>query len=222
MSVTAQSTWKKSVASRVVAWARMNVRHASSRRTGGGIRFDRRILRMVEAAARWPSRRSSPWIRTTPHRRFSLARRRISAMTSSESDGRPGGFGWRQFAATILLCERRSVPGVTILCSRSAFGSTNADHRTSHRLSAPTRERTLDATWRAPAHTPDLIGYTRPRDTIQGGPVGSRGSAGGCAESAIHLGFAREPTLPCDSRQRSVRSRAKLPLHLCYTCVAEQ
>jgi hypothetical protein len=28
------------------------------------------------------------------------------------------------------------------------------------------RERTLHATRRAPAHTPDLIGYTKPRDTI--------------------------------------------------------
>jgi hypothetical protein len=30
------------------------------------------------------------------------------------------------------------------------------------------RERTLHATRRAPAHTPDLIGYTKPRDTIGG------------------------------------------------------
>jgi hypothetical protein len=29
------------------------------------------------------------------------------------------------------------------------------------------RERTLHATRRAPAHTPDLIRYTKPRDTIR-------------------------------------------------------
>ncbi len=28
---------------------------------------------MVEAATRYPSRRSSPWMRTTPQRRFSRA-----------------------------------------------------------------------------------------------------------------------------------------------------
>ena len=36
---------------------------------------------------------------------------------------RPGGFGGRRFAATILVCERSSVPGVTIRCPRSALGS---------------------------------------------------------------------------------------------------
>ena len=84
VSVTAQSTWKKSVASKVVAWARRKVRHVSSWCAGGGIRCERRILRMVEAATRCPSRRSSPWMRTTPHRGFSRARRRMSAISPTE------------------------------------------------------------------------------------------------------------------------------------------
>ena len=89
---------------------------------GGGMRWARRILRMVEAATRRPSRRSSPWILTTPHRVFSRARRRISATSSSGTGGRPGGLGWRHFAATRRRCQRSSVPGVTIRAARSAFG----------------------------------------------------------------------------------------------------
>jgi hypothetical protein len=45
---------------------------------------------MVDAT-RCPSRRSSPWIPTTPHRWFSRASRRISAMSSSGIGGRPAG-----------------------------------------------------------------------------------------------------------------------------------
>ncbi len=104
----------------------MNVRQASSRRAGGATRSDRRILRIVEAATQWPSRRSSPWICTTPHQRFSLARRSTSAMTSSEIRGRPDGLGWHRFAATSRRCQRSSVPGVTIRCPRSALGRTRA------------------------------------------------------------------------------------------------
>ena len=77
---------------------------------------------MVEAATRWPSRRSSPWILTTPHRVFSRARRTISATSSPDTGGRPGGRGWRHFAATRRRCQRSSVPGVTIRRARSAFG----------------------------------------------------------------------------------------------------
>jgi hypothetical protein len=53
----------------------------------------RRIRRMVEAVMRCPSLRSSPWRRTTPQVRFSVARRRMSATISSLIGGRPGGFG---------------------------------------------------------------------------------------------------------------------------------
>ena len=77
---------------------------------------------MVEAATRCPSRRSSPWILTTPHRVFSRARRTISATSSSGTGGRPGGLGWRHFAATRRRCQRSSVPGVTIRRARSPFG----------------------------------------------------------------------------------------------------
>jgi len=47
-------------------------------------------------------------------------------MTSSEIDGCPGGFGWRYFAATRRLCQRGSVPDVTILRPRSASQDSTA------------------------------------------------------------------------------------------------
>ena len=40
--------------------------------------------------------------------------------------GRPGGLGWRHFAAAMRRCQRSSVPGVTIRRARSAFGRTRA------------------------------------------------------------------------------------------------
>jgi hypothetical protein len=86
------------------------------------MRWARRILRMVEAATRCPSRRSSPWILTTPHRVFSRARRTISATSSSGTGGRPGALGWRHLAATSRRCQRSSVPGVTIRRARSPLG----------------------------------------------------------------------------------------------------
>jgi predicted NBD/HSP70 family sugar kinase len=64
-SVSAQSTWKKSTASMLVAWVRRNCRQlVSVRRIGaGGMRCRFRIRRIVEAPTRWPSLSSSPWIR---------------------------------------------------------------------------------------------------------------------------------------------------------------
>lgn len=58
-------------------WARRNVCHLSSRRPRGGRGEPLRILRMVPAPVRCPGRRSSPWIRTTPQVRLSVARRTI-------------------------------------------------------------------------------------------------------------------------------------------------
>jgi len=81
---------------------------------------------MVEAATRYPSRRSSPWILTTPQRRFSRASRTINATRSSGIGGRPGGLGWLHFAAAMRRCQRSNVPGVTIRHVRSAFGKTRA------------------------------------------------------------------------------------------------
>jgi hypothetical protein len=80
----------------------------------------------VEAAALCPSRRSSPWILTTPHRVFSGARRTISATSSSCTGGRPGGLGWRHLAATRRRCQRKSVPGVTIRRACRHLGMTLA------------------------------------------------------------------------------------------------
>jgi len=45
-------------------------------------------------------------------------------MSSSGIGGRPGGLGWRHFAAAMRRCQRSSVPGVTIRHARSAFGRT--------------------------------------------------------------------------------------------------
>jgi hypothetical protein len=62
--VTAQSTWKKSTASIVAAWAYRNFRQVVSvlRCGAGGIFRALRIRRMVDALTRWPSFSSSPWI----------------------------------------------------------------------------------------------------------------------------------------------------------------
>jgi hypothetical protein len=59
-----QSTWKKSHASVVNAWARKNCRQVMSvSRTGaGGIRNLRRTRRIVDAPTRWPTLSNSPWI----------------------------------------------------------------------------------------------------------------------------------------------------------------
>ena len=62
--VTAQSTWKKSVASIVAAWVCRNFPQvvSVSRLGAGGIFRASRIRRMVDALTRWPSFSSSPWI----------------------------------------------------------------------------------------------------------------------------------------------------------------
>jgi hypothetical protein len=64
LSVTAQSTWKKSTASMVAAWVRRNCRHVVSvcLDGAGDILRSLRILRMVDAPTRCPSLSSSPWI----------------------------------------------------------------------------------------------------------------------------------------------------------------
>ncbi len=54
----------------------------------------------------------------------SAANRTMIAITASGTGGRPGGRGCRHRAATSRRCHRSSVPGVTIRCARSTFGST--------------------------------------------------------------------------------------------------
>jgi hypothetical protein len=63
--VTAQSTWKKSVASSITAWGCRNFRHVVSvcRCGAGGIFSAFRARRIVGALTRQPSLSSSPWIR---------------------------------------------------------------------------------------------------------------------------------------------------------------
>jgi hypothetical protein len=88
--VSAQSTWKKSVASIVDAWACRNFRHVvSERRSGaGGIFSALRTRRIVDAPTRCPSLSSSPWILLYPQLRFSVASRSISAAVSALTGGR--------------------------------------------------------------------------------------------------------------------------------------
>ena len=60
-------------------------------RRGAGPRPERRrIRRIVVAPTRIPSLRSSPWIRTQPHRGFSRPRRVMSSTVSGSRGGRPG------------------------------------------------------------------------------------------------------------------------------------
>lgn len=97
--------------------------HWSSCADGGGIRRPCRILRIVPAPIRCLRRRSSPWMRTTPQVRLSLARRTISSARSLSSGGRPGARGWAHFRVTIRRCQRCSVPEATIRCKRNSLGS---------------------------------------------------------------------------------------------------
>ena len=66
--VTAQSTWKKSVASIVAACVCRNCRQVVSvcRFGAGGIFSALSTRRIVDALAVWPSLSSSPWIRWYP------------------------------------------------------------------------------------------------------------------------------------------------------------
>jgi hypothetical protein len=89
--------WKKSTARIVAACARRKARQRSSRAPGGGIRWERKILRVVPASVRCPRRRSSPWIRTTPQLGFSLSSLTTSSASSSASGGRPRGLGLGPF-----------------------------------------------------------------------------------------------------------------------------
>ena len=50
-----------------------------------------RICQTVDAARRWPSPASSPWMRRYPQVGFSAARRSASRRSSAGVDGRPGG-----------------------------------------------------------------------------------------------------------------------------------
>jgi hypothetical protein len=67
---------------------------------------------MVEAATRWPRRRSSPWILEYPHAGFSRARRRMRAVSSSEIGGRPDRTGFcLHYHRSSRRCQARRVPG---------------------------------------------------------------------------------------------------------------
>lgn len=74
-----------------------------------------------EGSCGWCSRQPGTRARSTPHRRFSLARRRISATSSSGIGVRPGGLGWRHFVAASRRCQCSCVPGVTIRCAQRSW-----------------------------------------------------------------------------------------------------
>src|SRR5437868_137555 len=122
--VTAQSTWKKSVASIVDAWVRRNFRHVmSERRSGaGGVFSALRTLRIVDAPTRWPSLSSSPWILLYPQPLFSVAGCSLRAAISALTGDRPVRLGQIHLRVTRRRCQRRTVPGVTSRCARSLAG----------------------------------------------------------------------------------------------------
>ena len=97
------------------AWDRRNCDQVTSERVGAGsIRALLRICQTVDAARRWPSPASSPWMRRYPQVGFSAARRSASRRSSAEVDGRPGGrCGWVQCPTMRRRCQRSSVSGVT-------------------------------------------------------------------------------------------------------------
>ena len=81
----------------------------------------------MDAARRWPSPASSPWMRRYPQVGFSAARRSASRRSSADVDGRPGGrCGWVQCRAMRRRCQRNSVSGVTSHPARLGRGSAAA------------------------------------------------------------------------------------------------
>ena len=81
----------------------------------------------MDAARRWPSPASSPWMRRYPQVGFSAARRSTSRRSSAEVDGRPGGrCGWVQCPTMRRQCQRNSLSGVTSHPVRLGRGSAAA------------------------------------------------------------------------------------------------
>jgi hypothetical protein len=77
------STVKKSQATIPAACWRRKARHdVAVRRGAGSIRWRCSVVRIAVAETRVPSRSSSPWMRWSPQRGFSLARRTISAWSA--------------------------------------------------------------------------------------------------------------------------------------------
>lgn len=88
--VTAQSTWRKSVANIVAACACRNCRQvAPVCRMGAGGIFRLRIRRMADALTLWPIFSSSPWILLYPQLLFSTASRAMRLAISGLTGGRP-------------------------------------------------------------------------------------------------------------------------------------
>lgn len=111
----------------------------------GPARAVRSRVRIVVAATRIPSFRSSPSIRTQPQRGFSRARRRMSARSSASIGGRPGRpvFWYVHFLRTSSRCHRRSVAGVTRKATHRSRGIA--------RLAAASRTRSMVRSLSGPA-----------------------------------------------------------------------
>src|SRR5450830_1388660 len=123
----AVSTVKKSQAMMPSACARRNsVQDGPVRLGAGPSRAVRSRVRIVVAATRMPSLRSSPSIRTHPHRGFSRARRRMSSRIAASIGGRPGRPVLRSvhFLLPSSRCQRGRVAGVTRKATQRSRGMT--------------------------------------------------------------------------------------------------
>jgi hypothetical protein len=136
------STQKKSVANNPAACVRRNVRQLGPPRRGAGpTRALARIRRMVPAPTRWPSRRSSPWIRRCPHNGFSRANRSVRSRTSSLTRGRPGRLGYVHLLPTSRRCQASRVGDDPL---RPQLAGQQPRQRGQHRTIRPRQPRPAD------------------------------------------------------------------------------
>jgi hypothetical protein len=126
----------------LAACARRNTGQVSpARRGAGGMPWRRSVIRIAVAGTSWPGLRSSPSRRTYPHRRFSRARRTISACSSAASGGRPGRPTAPGPPPAASDAAGPGAPGRRAACRAAGSGSTRragADPRAArpHRWSA--------------------------------------------------------------------------------------
>jgi len=120
-------TVKKSQATMAEASDRRNARHVVVLRRGAGMIPRALRIRAIELAeTRIPSFRSSPWIRTHPHRRFSRPRRTMRSTRPAAIGGRPGPRRFchlRHLCLAASRCQRSRVSGVTRKDCQCCLGS---------------------------------------------------------------------------------------------------
>ncbi len=114
--VTAQSTWKKSQASIVVAWLRRNCRQVVRSRCGaGGIRSRFSTRRTVGAPTRLPRPSNSPWIRLYP------------SSDSPAPSARSAPRSWRRCTGVLSWTDRSTASGPAAGASAAAYPASLAD-----------------------------------------------------------------------------------------------